>query len=137
MVRPLLLAEPGPGDASCTTWTLSVVIRLFRFQAGRPSSKFAFRWSSTFRSSPSGSDLSIFLVRFQYFNFPHTVPICRSSASVSGIAAVFFRFQSYDFLRPFPVYRPYTSFLRPNLSIGWLLSNGESKVLLSEKFVKA
>ena len=24
MVRPLLLAEPGPGDAPCTTWALAV-----------------------------------------------------------------------------------------------------------------
>ena len=42
MVRPLLLAEPGPGDASCTTWTLTVFIYLLYFQAGRPSGKSAF-----------------------------------------------------------------------------------------------
>ena len=118
------MAEPGLGDAPCTTWALSAFINQIGFQAGRPSSKFAFRWSSTFRSSPSGSNLSIFLVRFQSFNFPHAVPICRSSASVSGLAAFFIRFQSYDFLRPFPVFRPSPSFLRSNLSIGGFCLTG-------------
>ena len=69
------MAKPGLGDAPCTTWALSAFIYQIGFQAGRPSSKFAFRWSSTFQSSPSGSNLSIFLVRFKSFDFPHTVPI--------------------------------------------------------------
>ena len=52
MVRPLLLAEPGPGDASCTIWTLSVFVNPICFQAGRPSSRFAFSSLPVFRPSP-------------------------------------------------------------------------------------
>jgi len=53
MVRPLLLAEPGPGDASFTIWTLSVFFRPLHFQAGQPSSRFAFRSNPVFRPLPS------------------------------------------------------------------------------------
>jgi hypothetical protein len=52
MVRPLLVAEPGPGDASCTIWTLSVSFNPLHSQAGRPSSRFAFSSFPIFRSSP-------------------------------------------------------------------------------------
>ena len=65
MVRPLLLAEPGPGDASCTTWTLSVLFHPLHLQAGRPSSLFAFRSLPAFRPSPSVSSLSTFFFRFR------------------------------------------------------------------------
>ena len=53
MVRPLLLAEPGPGDASCTTWTLSAFFHPLHLQAGRPSSRFALRSDPVFRPLPS------------------------------------------------------------------------------------
>jgi hypothetical protein len=78
MVRPLLLAEPGPGDASCTTWTLSVFFHPLYLQAGRPSSKFAFRSFQVFRPSPCASSLSTFFVRFRS-NFPHSVGRCQRS----------------------------------------------------------
>ena len=66
MVRPLLLAEPGPGDASCTTWTLSVIFHPLHFRAGRPSSKSAFSSRSVFqplqifRSFPAFQSLQTF-----------------------------------------------------------------------------
>lgn len=136
MVRPLLLAEPGPGDASCTTWTLTVFLRLLYFQAGRPSSKSAFCWSSTFRSSPSVSNLSIFCVCFQPFGFHRSFPICRSSAFVSNLSIFFDRFQSFDFLRPFPVFRPSPSSCDSNLAIGRFLSTGDSNYSYEDKLSK-
>ena len=68
MVRPLLLAEPGPGDASCTTWTLSVFFHPLHFQAGRPSSFLAVRSFPAFQPSPSESSLSTFFFRFGPFD---------------------------------------------------------------------
>jgi hypothetical protein len=116
MVRPLLLAEPGLGDASCTVWTLTVFFHLLYLQAGRPSSKSAFCWSSTLRSSPSVSNLSTFCVRLRSYDFHRSFPICRSSALVSDLSIFFDRFQSYDFLRPFPVFRPSPSSCDSNLA---------------------
>ncbi len=86
MVRPLLLAEPGPGDASCTTWTLSVFFHSLHFQAGRPSSRFAFRPSPAFQLSASVSNQSIFVVRFRSLNLLRSLLISRSSPSVSGLS---------------------------------------------------
>jgi hypothetical protein len=121
MVRPLLLAEPGLGDASCTVWTLTVFFHLLYLQAGRPSSKSAFCWSSTLRSSPSVSNLSTFCARLRSYDFHRSFPICRSSALVSDLSIFFDRFQSYDFLRPFPVFRPSPSSCDSNLAIGRFL----------------
>jgi hypothetical protein len=86
MVRPLLLAEPGPGDASCTIWTLTVFIYLAYLRAGRPSSNSAFRSSPALRPSPYVSNLSIFFVRFRSCDLLRSRPICRSSPYVSGLA---------------------------------------------------
>ena len=148
MVRPLLLAEPGPGDASCTIWTLSVYFHPLYSQAGRPSSKFAVRSSPVFRPLPSASNLSIFLVCFQsrdllhllpicrsspfvsnqsiffvsfrFRNLPHQLPICRSSPSASSPKAFSVRFQPYGLLR---------SSRDTSLAVGGFLCNGGSKLL--------
>ena len=136
MVRPLLLAEPGPGDASCTTWTLTVFFHLLYLQAGRPSSKSAFCWSSTLRSSPSVSNLSIFCVCFQSCDLLRSFPICRSSAFVSNLSIFSDRFQSYDFLRPFPAFRPSPSSCDSNLAIGRFLSTGNSKYSYEDRLSK-
>ena len=53
MVRPLLSAEPGPGDAPCTTWALSVFLYPLYLQAGRPSGRPVLRSNSVFRPPPS------------------------------------------------------------------------------------
>ena len=102
MVRPLLLAEPGPGDASCTTWTLSVFFHPLHFQAGRPSSRFAFCTSPVFQPLPSNSNQSIFLVRFQPRGLPRP-------------------FRSVDLRCPLPALRPSPFFLRSQ-PFGWWAS---------------
>ena len=86
MVRPLLLAEPGPGDASCTTWTLTVFIHLVYCQAGRPSSISAFRTLPALRPLPSVSNQSIIFFRFRSRDPLRQHPICRSSPSVSSLS---------------------------------------------------
>ena len=136
MVRPLLLAEPGPGDASCTTWTLTVSFHHLHFQAGRPSSSVAFQWSSTLRSSPFVSNLPIFFVRLRSRDLPRSLPINQLSPFVSGLSAFFSRFRSVDLLRPFPVFRPSPFSCDSNLSIGWLLSTGGLNYSQSEKLSK-
>ena len=113
MVRPLLLAEPGPGDASCTTWTLSVVFHPLHLRAGRPSSKSAFIPSPILellpilRSSPTLEPLPTFQSSpvFQLF------PIFRSSPI----------FQLLPILRSSPAFRPLPFFLRSQ-PFGWWVS---------------
>lgn len=68
MVRPLLLAEPGPGDASCTIWTLSVFFHPLHLQAGRPSGRLALRSFPVSRPSPYVSGLTTFSVRFRSYD---------------------------------------------------------------------
>ena len=121
VVRPLLLAEPGLGDASCTIWTLTVFFHLLYLQAGRPSSKSAFCWSLTLRSSPSVSNLSIFSALLRSYDLHSSFPISRSSAFVSDLTIFFERFQPFGFLRPFPVFRPSPSSCDSNLTIGRFL----------------
>ena len=87
MVRPLLLAEPGPGDAPCTTWALSVCFHPLHFPAGRPSSRFAFCTSPVLRPLPFNSSLSIFLVRFRSRDLLLPLPISRPSPSASSLSA--------------------------------------------------
>ncbi len=118
MVRPLLLAEPGPGDAPCTTWTLSVFFHPLYLQAGRPSSRFALCSFPVFQLSPHASGLSTFSVRFRPFDFLRTFPVLRLSSYV---------FQSFDLLR---------SSCDPNLTVGGFLSNGVLKLLLKDRIVK-
>ncbi len=137
MVRPLLLAEPGPGDASCTTWTLTVFFHLFHLQAGRPSGKFAFCRSSTLRSSPSVSNQSIFFTRFRSYDLLRSIPITWSSSAGSGLATFSDCFQPVDLLRPFPVFRPSPFFLRSQ-PCDWLVSvYGGVKLLSKDQIVKA
>ncbi len=88
MVRPLLLAEPGPGDASCTTWTLSVFFRPLRFRAGRPSSRLhsvrlqscdCFRPFHLFRSFDRFQFLDLLRSRDRFR------PSCNPNLSVGGL----------------------------------------------------
>ena len=53
MVRPLCLAEPGRGDASCTTRTLAVFFHPPYRPAGQPSGIRAFRLVPIRRPVPS------------------------------------------------------------------------------------
>jgi hypothetical protein len=53
MVRPLCLAEPGRGDASCTTRTLAVFFHPPYRPAGQPSGIRAFRFGPIRRPVPS------------------------------------------------------------------------------------
>ena len=115
MVRPLLLAEPGPGDASCTTWTLSVYFHPLYFQAGRPSGKFANDRRRSYdlcralpirRSSSSVSSLATFLFSFRSVDLLRPVPTSRSSSSVSSLATFLFSSRSVDLLLPLPALRP-------------------------------
>ena len=100
MVRPLLLAEPGPGDASCTTWTLSVSFHLFTFgRVGLPVNP---------RS-----------VRLQPCGLRRAVQISRFSSFVSSLATFSARFRSVDPRRPFLVFRPSPSFLRSQPCDWW------------------
>jgi hypothetical protein len=87
MVRPLLLAEPGPGDASCTIWTLSVFFRLLYFQAGRPSSKSAFRSNPVFQPLPSFRSSPVFqpLPTFRSSPAFQPLPIFRTSPVIKLI----------------------------------------------------
>ncbi len=140
MVRPLLLAEPGPGDASCTTWTLSVVFHPFYFRAGRPSSKFAFFPSPVFRPlliihfhrSFNRFKSSDFL---QLFNCFQSIDLLQPTNCFqsSNYFQSYNCFQSSDHLRSFDRFRFSCD---PNLSIGRLLSNGGFKLLLKDRFVK-
>ena len=100
MVRPLLLAEPGPGDASCTTWTLSVFFHPLYFPAGRPSSRFVFRSSLVFRLLPVSRPSPDF----------QPLPIFRSSP-VSCLLPV---------LRPSPDFQPFPFFLRSQPFDWWV-----------------
>jgi len=113
--NPVRVTRPVPPGR------LPFFIHLIYFRTGRSSSKFAFCWSSTFRSSPSVSNLSIFCVCFQSCDLRHSFPICRSSALGSNLSIFSDRFQSFDFLRPFPVLRPSPFFLRSQ-PFGWLVS---------------
>ena len=115
MARPLLLAEPGPGDASCTIWTLSVFFRPFYFPAGRPSSRFAFdRFRSydhlhalqVFRLSPCVSSLSAFFTRVRSFDYLRACPVFRPSSLRSGLATFPLRFQPFGLLHSYQVLRP-------------------------------
>ena len=137
MVRPLLLAEPGPGDASCTTWTLSVYVHPLHFQAGRPSSKSAFdrrrscdlcRALPIRRPSSSVSSLATFLVSFKSVDLLRPFPAFRPSPSASSLTAFSVRFQPYGLLR---------SSCDTSLAVGGFLCNGESKLLLEGVIVKA
>ena len=120
MVRPLLLAEPGPGDASCTIWTLSAIFHPFHLQAGRPSSK------SAFSSRPVFQPLQIFrsfpaFSHFKSFDYPRLLTVSNLRFSTGFTTAsnllIFFslstesdlsdlllscdRFRSSGFLRSF------------------------------------
>jgi hypothetical protein len=129
MVRPLLLAEPGPGDASCTIWTLSVFFHLLHFQAGRPSSRFAFRSTAVFQPLPSFQSSPVF----------QPLPAFRSSPALRPLQI--FRtspvIQLLPILRSSSVFRPLRSSCDPNLSIGGLLCNGGFKLLLRASIVKS
>jgi hypothetical protein len=114
MARPLLLAEPGPGDASCTIWTLSVFFRPFYYPAGRPSSRFTFdRFRSydhlhalqVFRLSPCVSSLSTFFTRVRSYDLSFVFPTFRPSSLGSCLSTIFVRFRSYDLLHSGPVLR--------------------------------
>ena len=141
MVRPLLLAEPGPGDASCTIWTLSVVFHPLHFRAGRPSSKFAFFPSPVFRPllifhfhrSFNRFQSSDFL---QLFNCFQSCDLLQSTNCFQpfDLLQSFNCFQSSDHLRSFDRFRFSCD---PNLAAGGLLSNGGFKLLLETCFVKA
>ena len=156
MVRPLLLAEPGPGDASCTIWTLSVVFHPLCFQAGRPSNSFAIRSFPVLRPSPCASSMLTFSVCFESRDLRHSCLVRRLSSCVSSLATFFTRFRPSNFLRVAPTFRPsspasslvtfsarFRSFdpLRsccdPNLSAGGFLSNGGFKLLSNSDVVKA
>ena len=141
MVRPLLLAEPGPGDASCTTWTLSVVFLPLYFRAGRPSSKSAFFPSPVFQpllifhfhrsfNRFQSSDFLQFFNRFQSFDLLQPINCFQSFDLLQSFNC----FQSSDHLRSFDRFRFSCD---PNLSVGGLLSNGGFKLLLGARFVKA
>jgi len=131
MVRPLLLAEPGPGDASCTTWTLSVSFRPRCFQAGRPSNRFAIRSFPVLRPSPCASSLVAFYVCFESRDLPHSCLALQLSSCVSSLTTFFTRFRpvrlspcvsslaafltrirSCDLLRSLQVFRPSPFLLR-------------------------
>ena len=118
MVRPLLVAEPGPGDASCTTWTLAVFIHHLRFLAGRPSSKFTVCRSSALQPPPSVSNQPAFFVRFQSYDlllsFPATglvrsVPVLQPSLRASDLFIFFVRFRSCDLPFTLPICRSFPS----------------------------
>ena len=96
MVRPLLLAEPGPGDASCTIWTLSVFSALSTFRrVGHPVSSHSVRYRSfdRFRSSD-------FLQSCDCFG-PFDLLRSFDRLQLSGFLRSYDRFQSFDLLRPF------------------------------------
>jgi len=156
MVRPLLLAEPGPGDASCTIWTLSVVFHPLCLQAGRPSNRFALRSFQVLRPSPCASSLLTFFVCFEPRDLLHSCLVRRLSSCVSSLATFFTRFRPSNFLRVAPAFQPsspasnlvtfsarFRSFdhLRsccdPNLSVSGFLSNGGFKLLSNSDLVKA
>ncbi len=111
MVRPLLLAEPGPGDASCTTWTLSVFC-----SPSLPSGGSAFQ---QIRNS-FVSGLATFSVRFKSYDYLRAIPAFRPSSLASGLSTFSARFRSCDHLR---------SCCDPNLAVGGFLSNGGFKLL--------
>ena len=114
MVRPLLVAEPGPGDASCTTWTLAVFIHHVHLLAGRPSSKCAVRWSSALQPPPSVFNQPAFFVRFQPYglllSFPATgllrsVPVLQPFLRASDLLIFFVKFQSCNLPITLPICR--------------------------------
>ena len=148
MVRPLLLAEPGPGDASCTIWTLSVFFLPLYLQAGRPSSSFAIQPVPVLRPSPCASSALTFLVSLQSCDLLHSSLVWQLSPCDSGLATFFTRFRPLNFLRLIPAFQPssfgsslLTFFARfrsfdllrfccdPNLAVGGFLSNGGFKLL--------
>jgi hypothetical protein len=163
MVRPLLLAEPGPGDASCTIWTLSVFFSTIYFQAGRPSgSSQSIRLQSSAFFRPYGllwlpvsSNLAVFryllavsnLAVFFSFSTASDLSVfcCLSTASdltvfcclncfqFSDALLSFNSFLSFDLLRSFDRFRFSCD---SNLSIVGLLSNGGLKLLLRTSIVK-
>ncbi len=109
MVRPLLVAEPGPGDASCTIWTLSVFFNPLHSQAGRPSSRFAFSSFPIFRSSPvfppiptlRSSPVSQLLPIFRFSPAFQPLPI----SCFSPVLRSFPNFRSSPVLRLLPSFR--------------------------------
>ena len=163
MVRPLLLAEPGPGDASCTIWTLSVFFSSIHFQAGRPSSgsqSFRLQLSAFFRPYgllwlPVSSSLAAFryllaasnLAVFFSFSTASDLAIfcCLLTASDLAVFCCLNCFRSFDALLSFNSFLS-SNFLRSfdrfrfscdsNLSIVVLLSNGGLKLLLRTSIVK-
>ena len=106
MVRPLLLAEPGPGDASCTTWTLAVFIHLIHLQAGRPSSIFAVRQSSASQPPPSVFNQLAFFVWFRSYDPLRSLLGHRSSSFSSGLSTFPSCFRPADLLRSVLVFQP-------------------------------
>ena len=112
MVRPLLLAEPGPGDASCTTWTLTVSFHIFTFRrVGLPVNShsngrrpFGLRRPfPIYLSSPLVSGLATFLSRFQSPDFLRSFPVSRPSSLVSNQLTFSVRFRPYGLLLPVPI----------------------------------
>jgi len=124
MVRPLLLAEPGPGDASCTTWTLSVFFHPLYHQAGRPSGKFAFCPSPVLRPFPIFWSSSVFqlfpTLRFSVVFQP--LPISLSSSVLRPLPT----FRSSPVFQLFPIFRsssacqPLPFFLRSQPFSWWV-----------------
>jgi hypothetical protein len=110
MVRPLLLAEPGPGDASCTIWTLSVFFRPLHLQAGRPSSSITFRSFPVLRPLPTFLSSPV-LRLFPIFLAFRPLPIFPSSSVFQPLQI----FRLSDLLRPFGRSRPSCD---SNLSVG-------------------
>jgi hypothetical protein len=106
MVRPLLLAEPGPGDASCTTWTLSVVFHPPLLSGG---SAFQYVRNSI------GSGLTTISRRFKCSDFLRGLPVSRPSSLVSGLATISVCFWSRDLLHSVPI--PQLSSLGSDLAV--------------------
>ena len=105
------LAEPGLGDAPCTTWALSVNFHPLHFLTGRSSSGFAFIRSSVFQPLPVFG-FPRFLQPFQAFQFSlvfQPLPIFRLSPALRLLLT----FPSSPALRPLPTSRPSSASLPP------------------------